>query len=217
MRHARISMLAAGLLVGPSALGLGAQEVSDPELRGHVVSATTGEPIAGAWIALEGWGRGTYSRREGDFRLPDVPAATRRYDVAALGYVATLVTLEAGPGEHVVELTPDPEVWPGVEAALAHLDDRRNGARVFDREELAFTGAFDLAELFEMRGVRNVRRLCMDERGAPGLTTMLPGRFYLVEVQRGTVRAYTQDFLEELARGDVERIPEILRPLQSTC
>jgi len=217
MRHARISMLAAGLLLGPSALGLAAQEASDPELRGHVVSAETGEPIAGAWIAMEGYGRGTYSRRGGEFRLPDVPAATRRYDVAALGYVATVVTLEAGAGEHVVELTPDPEVWPGVSATLAHLEDRRNGGRVFDRETLAFSGAFDLAELMEMRGVRSVRRLCMNERSAPGLTTMVPNAFYLVEVQGGTVRAYTQDFLEQIARESADRLSEILRPVQPRC
>ena len=57
MRCAHISLLAAGLLAGPSVLGVGAQERGDPELRGRVVSAVTGEPIAGAWIALEGWGR----------------------------------------------------------------------------------------------------------------------------------------------------------------
>ena len=63
------------------------------ELRGDIVASDTGEPIPGAWIALEGRGYGTYSRRDGGFRLPEVPTAERRYDVEALGYLPATITL----------------------------------------------------------------------------------------------------------------------------
>ena len=197
--------------------GLAVQEEDDPELRGDVVSAATGEAIAGAWVAMEGYGYGTYSRRDGDFRLPDVPAAPRRFDVQALGYLPVTITLDATAGEHVIELEPDPEVKPGLDFLLAHLENRRNAGRMFDREALAFSGAYDLGELLRMRGVRRVRKFCLDEETTPGLQTVQPGDLYMVELHGSTVRAYTEDFLERTARQDPETIQQIVRLYQTLC
>lgn len=203
-------------LVGASS-GLVAQEEGDPELRGDVVSATTGEPIGGAWVAMEGYGFGTYSRRDGDFRLPEVPDGPRRFDVQALGYVAETLTLDPTAGEQVIELEPDPEIKPGLDFLLAHLEDRRNAGRVFDREALAFSGAYNLGEFLEMRGVRRVRRFCLDEETAPGLQTVPPEDFYMVEIHGGTARVYTEGFLERTAREDPATIQQIVRLRLTMC
>jgi hypothetical protein len=194
-----------------------AQRRADAELRGDVVSAATGQPVAGAWIALEGRGFGTYSRRDGRFLLPRVPLAERRYDVSALGYLSAVLTLNPASGEQVISLEPDPALHAGVTFVLAHLEDRRNGARYFDREALAFSRAFDLQEFFAIRGVREVRRLCLDEEWAPGLQGAPPEQFYMVEIHGGTARAYSEEYLQEMATRDAETIRRLVRPEQPTC
>lgn len=191
-------------------------EAQDRELLGTVVSAVTGEPVAGAWIALQGWEYGTYSRRDGTFRLPNVPNAPRRYDIAALGYTSTTIQLEPTPGLEVA-LDPDTTLLPGVQRVLAHLDERRNGARLFDQEELAFSRAFSVAELLTMRGVRRVRRFCVDEHWEPGAVEMAPGTFYRIEIHGSTARIYTEEYLEEMARRDSATIRRLLRPEQPMC
>ena len=216
-RHAWLPVGMTALALSAAAPGLAAQEEDDPELRGDVVSATTGEPIAGTWIALEGYGYGTYSRKDGDFRLPDVPAAPRRFDVQALGYLPVTITLDATAGDQVIELEPDPEVKPGLDFLLAHLENRRNAGRVFDREVLAFSGAYDLGELLRMRGVRRVRKFCLDEETAPGLQTARPADLYMVEMHGSTARAYTEGFLERTARQDPETIQQIVRLYHTMC
>lgn len=222
MTHARrrVTIPAASLaccLAALAAPGLAAQDEGDPELRGEVVSSATGEPIAGAWVAMEGYGRGTYSRGNGDFRLPDVPAALRRFDVRALGYMPRTLPLDPTTGQQVVELDPDPEVLPGLRFLMAHLEDRRNAGRLFDRESLAFSGAYDLGELLRMRGVRRVRKFCLDEETAPGLQTVPPEDFYMVEIHGSTARAYTEEFLDRTAREDPERIQQIVRLQLTMC
>lgn len=205
------------LALGGAAPGLAAQNDDDPELTGAVVSATTGEPIAGVWIAMEGWGYGTYSRRDGRFRLPDVPDAPRSFDIEAIGYHSETLTLDPTSGEQHIELQPDPEVLPGLEFLLGHLENRRNGARYFDREALAFVRAWDLGELLAHRGIRRARAFCLDEEPSPGLLTVPPETFYLVEVHGSKVRAYTQEFMERTARQDVETIQEIVRLRLPLC
>lgn len=208
-------VLTLGLVATGSSLA--AQEDGDPELRGDVVSAVTGEPIGGVWIAMQGWERGTYSRRDGSFRLPDVPDAPRRFDVRAIGYRSELLTLDPTSGGQRIELQPDPAVLPGLEFLLEHLEDRRNAGRYFDREALAFSRAWDLRELLANRGIRRARAFCLDEAPAPGLLTVAPEAFYLVEVSGGKVRAYTEEFMERTARRDVETIQDIVRIQLPLC
>jgi hypothetical protein len=209
-------------LTGVAAFALGVSPVlgqrePDAELRGDVVSAETGEPIAGAWIALEGRGFGTYSRRDGRFRLPEVPGAERRYEIAALGYLPTTLALDPRSSELVISLDPDDSLQPGLAFLLAHLEDRRNGARFFDREALAFSRAFDLREFFSTRGVRDVRKYCLDEVWEPGLEGAPPEQFYLVEIHGGTARAYSEEYLQEMATQDAATIRRVVRPEQPNC
>jgi hypothetical protein len=186
------------------------------ELEGEVIASDTREPIAGVWIALQGRGFGTYSRGDGRFRLPDVPSAPRRYDVQALGYLSTTVTLQPG-SDLLVTLQPDESLLPGVRFVLDHLEERRNGARFFDQEAMAFSGAFDLRELLATRGVHGVRKFCLDERWAPGLGGSPPGGFYMMEIHGGTARLYTEEFLTEMAAADAETVRRVVRPEQPIC
>ena len=65
---------------------------------------------------------------------------------------------------------------------------------------MAFSGAYKLGEFLEMRGVRRVRKYCLDEETDPGLETVPPEDFYMVEMHGSTARVYTEAFLERPAR-----------------
>ncbi|MGE0157976.1 MAG: carboxypeptidase regulatory-like domain-containing protein [Gemmatimonadales bacterium] len=203
------------LVALPSAVS--AQRAADAELRGNVVSATTSEPIAGAWIALADREFGTFSRRDGHFELPDVPGAPRRYLVDALGYAPSTLTLDPTDDEPVITLEPDTSLQSGLAFLFEHLQKRRRGGRVFDRQALAFSGAFDVDELLAMRGVRGIRKVCLDERWSPGLLTSSPEGFYMMEIDGGTARLYTEEFLQEMAMQGPDAIQSYIRRDRPAC
>jgi hypothetical protein len=83
---------------------------------------------------------------------------------------------------------------------------------MFDREALAFNGAFSLGDYLAQRGVRRVRQVCLDER--PGTLGMLERRatdFYMAELVGGYLRLYTEEFVERAARErlELQREPQI--------
>ena len=217
MRPSAELLLTVILALGAATSPVLAQRDNDAELRGDIISAATGEPIAGAWIALEGWGFGTYSRRDGRFRLPDTPHGPRRYDVAALGYLPSIVTLDADSSDLAIELDPDESLQPGLALVFELLDARHRGGRVFDRQALAFSGAFDLGEFLTSRGVRGIRKFCLDERSTPGLSGALPEDFYLMEIHGSTARLYSEEFLQETAARDPQAIRRIIDVYQPVC
>ncbi|MEQ1857220.1 MAG: carboxypeptidase-like regulatory domain-containing protein [Longimicrobiales bacterium] len=217
MRYGRASVPTAMVMLALCASPVVGQRLEVVELTGDVVTATTGEPVAGAWIALEGRGFGTYSRRDGRFRLPEVPSAERSFEVAALGFQPSIVTIDPSAGELIIELAPDTSLAPGLTFLLGHLEERRNGARSFDREALAFSGAFDLGELLSNRGLRDVRRFCLDERWAPGLNGEAPEQFYLMQVHGSTARVYTEEFLARMATEEASTVRRVVRPLTPLC
>jgi hypothetical protein len=216
MRLIRLLSLTAVALVANASPAVG-QRSLQADLRGNLVSAATGEPIAGAFVALGDREFGTYSRRDGRFLLPDMPGSPREYLVEALGYLPATVTLDPRSADVVVQLSPDESLQTGVNFLFAHLDERRNGARLFDREAMAFSGAFDLGELLSDRGVRGVERVCLDEHWAPGLLLEPPVDFYRMEIHGRTARVYSQDFLAQMAAQDSATIRRLVRPEQPTC
>lgn len=216
MRLTGTRLLVTILVLGVTASGLVAQEDGDGELRGDVVSAATGDPVAGAWIGLEGWASGTYSWRDGHFRLPEVPKGPARYEVQALGYHPLTVSLDPA-ADGLIELEPDSALQAGLVFLFDHLENRRNGGRVFDRQALAFSGAWDLTEFLMIHGARRVRKFCLDERTDPGMAVAPPEGFYLLELHGSKVRLYTEEFLEQTAREDPETIREIIRLRQPIC
>lgn len=212
MRGTYVVTAALGLtLVAGSVAGQG-----EAELRGTVVSARTGEVVAGAWIALEGRDWGTYSWNDGHFFLPEIPSSPATYEVRALGYEPDTVTLDPSESSNrVVALEPDPDVLAGLASFLEQLERRRQRGgelRVFDRESLAFNGAFSLGDFLAQRGVRRVQKVCLDERPATlGLLERRGSEFYMAELVGGYLRLYTQDFVERAARErlELQREPQV--------
>lgn len=99
---------------------------------GHVRSASTGEPIANANLAIRGTQIGTASGEDGSFYLHLSMGEKGRLRVSALGY--TPVTLDLKPGEHLmgdiilveqVSALRDVFVVPGANPALPILDSIR--------------------------------------------------------------------------------------------
>jgi hypothetical protein len=203
MRAPKPFSVTLALLLVTKAGGL-AQE-SEAELRGNVVSATTGEVVAGAWIALENQYWGTFSWNDGHFFLPEVPSRPMSYEVSALGYEPFLATLDPTASDLTVELTPDPEMQEGLAFIMDQLRRRRNGGgdlRVFDRQALAFNGYFTLGDFLLHHGVERVRGICLNERPETfGILEHEGDEFYLVETFGAMVRLYTEDFFEQAA-GD---------------
>ncbi|MGD2046991.1 MAG: carboxypeptidase regulatory-like domain-containing protein [Gemmatimonadota bacterium] len=208
-----------GIHVLTAALGLSLLAApvrgQDSELRGTVVSADTGEVVAGAWIALPDQDWGTYSWNDGHFFLPEVPSRATSYDVKALGFEPATLTLEPGQPDQLVALQPDPQVLEGLKGFMDQVERRRQRGgelRVFDREALAFNGAFSLGDYLAQRGVRRVGQVCLDERpGTLGLLERRATEFYMAELVGGYLRLYTEDFVERAARErlELQREPQI--------
>ena len=79
------------------------------------------------------------------------------------------------------------------------------------------SGAFDIAEFMRTRGVREVRKICVDERWSPGAFQAPPGNFYRMEMHGGTARLYTEEFLERTAARTPEEIRQIIRRDMPIC
>lgn len=207
MRVSRSATTALGLLLAAVAPSV-AQEGEDPELRGTVVSSETGDVVAGAWIALEGEQWGTFSWNDGHFRLPEIPAGPRTYEVQALGYEPGLLTLDPAESDLVVELTPNPEMQEGLASFMEQLERRRNRGgdlRVYDREALSYNADFSLGDFLQRHGLRRVSQICLNERPeAFGILEREGHQFYLVETFGSLVRIYTDDFVERAARERLE-------------
>lgn len=202
MRAPKPFPVALVLLLCVRAVGF-AQE-SEAELRGTVVSAATGEVVAGAWIALENRYWGTFSWNDGHFFLPEVPTRPMSYEVKALGYEPRVATLDPTGSDLTVELTPDPQMQEGLAFIMDQLRRRRNNGgdlRVFDREALAFNGYFSVGDFLQQHGVERVRGICLDERPETfGILEHEGDEFYLVETFGPMIRLYTEEFIGQAAR-----------------
>ncbi len=86
-----------------------AQETSSPliPIEGIVVNKQTSEPVVAASVRVQGTNRGTYTGKDGKFRLP-LPQGSYKALIRSLGYEALEITLEAKDGVSPVrvELLP---------------------------------------------------------------------------------------------------------------
>lgn len=197
-------MRALALILAAGTVGF-AQADDQPELRGRVVSATTGDVIAGAWIGLEGEAWGTYSWNDGHFLLPEIPERPMSYEIRAIGYDPLMVTLDPTQDmELTVTLRPDVRMQDGLAFVMDQLRRRRNDGgdlRVFDREALAFSGYYSLGDFLTQHGVERVSRICLNERPDTfGVLDREGHEFYLVETFGTVIRLYTEEFIEQAAR-----------------
>ncbi|HUG41676.1 MAG TPA: TonB-dependent receptor [Longimicrobiales bacterium] len=92
-----VPMLAAiALLLVGAPQALHAQQAA---VRGTVTDAQTGQPIAGAQVAVRGTGIGTLTNNDGRFVLTSVPAGRLEIRVEYIGYSAQQQTITVAAGE----------------------------------------------------------------------------------------------------------------------
>lgn len=153
--------LAATALLSPRS----ARAQHPPVVRGTVVDAATGLPVAGADVRSNDPVLETASGSDGEFVLRGLLPGTRTLRVSALGYFDRTVRIDARNGRTTtvrLELQPDPLALEGIRAVgVAPAADA--GARVIDRERIREAEAADLAEL-----LRDVPGVTVTRRGGPG-------------------------------------------------
>ena len=90
--------LLAALVGGLMSVSQAHAQAANGSISGRVVDSTSQQPISSVQIQLEGTQRGTSSRIDGGFLIPDVPAGSHRIRVSRIGYrpVTTDVTVTAG-------------------------------------------------------------------------------------------------------------------------
>jgi hypothetical protein len=125
-------------------------------LRGRVLSASTGQPIANATLSLSAVARSTRTDSLGEFTLSGLPTGEQALLVQAVGFtpVRALVPLTAGPAiELDVDLDPLPPVLDSV-VTEADVDAPRNFfmAEFENRRAMGLGRFLTRAELLRNRG-----------------------------------------------------------------
>lgn len=128
-------------------VGLGSGDVAAQEetqdVRGTVVDAVTGDPIAGAFVQDLASGRGVFADEEGRFRLPDELDGREGVSARQVGYRDVRVDPEwIDPEvELTIQLDPDPVALEEITVLRDRFEDRRRrspqSVRVYDQEDLA--------------------------------------------------------------------------------
>jgi len=154
-------LLLLALIFGMGVGGLRAQEREKKQeenvLAGRVIDATTGTPLVGAFVHLEGEDWGVLTGEEGAFRLPGIPGGILSVAVEQLGYLNTVHPARVGPGEApvVLALEPDPVLLEGIRVVTDRFERRRQALAVpsqaFDREELVTSPAFNVLDFVAAR------------------------------------------------------------------
>jgi hypothetical protein len=139
-----LALLAAAALSAPA----DAQRVT---LRGRVVDAATGAPVAAAQIAVAGRREREVANTAGEFAI-QLPAGPHVIQAGALGYgeAETPVTVARDAGVVTIALTQDPVLLEAIEVVSDRFETRRKAVavstRVLRRTELALTSAPDMAQ-----------------------------------------------------------------------
>jgi hypothetical protein len=130
---------------------------SGTNLVGQVVDASTGTPLLGAFVHLEGDDRGVLTEKDGTFVLPRVPKGVRSVMAEQLGYADLIQTTIVGEENEpmVLAMAPDPILLEGIEVVMDRFERRRRAtavmSQVFERDDLLTTAAFDAVDFLEGR------------------------------------------------------------------
>jgi uncharacterized surface anchored protein len=107
-----VAVLLLGSVPGSAAAQAGA-------IRGTVVDAVTGRPIAGALVVLKETGRSTSAGERGQFAFAGLPAGDYRVESKMIGYSSGLDSISVGaePVRLSIALTASPVVLDGIEVS----------------------------------------------------------------------------------------------------
>ena len=211
-------MCAAGALLLASAESAKAQGGA---LRGRVIDAATGEPVAGAVVRTTDRGE-AISSSEGFWRLGAFPAGERVLVIEHIGYATERVRVVVGDGAdaaHVIRLTPRALALAAMVVTasrrLEPLKDVPVATELIGAAELRQTGASDLAAvLIERTGMTL-------EGGHPvGAGVMLQGLgservLVLMDGQPMVGRLSGKLDLSRIPTSMIERV-EVVKGAQST-
>jgi hypothetical protein len=152
----------------------------DPvSFTGRVIDVSTGLPLQGAWVGLEGASQGTITNERGLFLLPGIPPGPRVFSFEMLGYATLNLTADAAVNrDATVSLVPDPVLLEGIEVVADRFESRRRGVassvETIPRNRLLNATAPDVLEFLKYRyGIRRVP--CTGPRSWDR-TLGLPGR-----------------------------------------
>jgi len=129
-------------------LGAASLPADDPpaDVKGRVVDAQTGEPIAKAVVTVRERQRETVTDASGRFRLADLPAGSVEIVVTTVGYGLAQRTLTVGGPEVEIRLTQE---------ALRRTEEVAVSTSAFDPADLAAPAAQVLAGT-ELKNLANV-------------------------------------------------------------
>lgn len=208
-------------------------------LSGIVVDATTGTPLVGVWLGIDGSRSQAYTDRDGRFAIHGVQSRGFTVSASQLGYKDASIYVEAIGDEPMrIELQPDPIVLQGIRVVSNRLAARRNAiatsVRAYGAAELATSPSFDAYDFMRARlftapcPALSFSRLCVRRRGSVvepvvfvddaryigGFDVLLGWdmqSLYSIEVIASgmQIRIYTKHFAERLAQGKARLMPVI--------
>lgn len=221
----RSVMLAVTLLIG---FGVPADSQERVVLRGHVIDASSREPLQGVLVTAPLAGLTVLTDSLGDFSLSLFEDRGYQLVVEDMGYQALRITLapEAAESSTTIPLPPDMEMLAGLTGLQESLEQRRRRSggvvRLIEHDELMLSTEISVYTLV-LRSVpmanpcsnrpqnlcrlgRSRIRICMDDAhltaGASELESYEPADVWLVEIYNngGRVRVYTRWFVNQIAR-----------------
>jgi hypothetical protein len=144
-----LAVLLVAALTG-SSVDLGAQRVAQAgAIKGTVVDASTGAPLPGVVVVLQGTDREVITGADGSFVMTDVPASTQTLFVSLVGYGLARPDVEvraAGVTELVIPLAPGTGAY--TESVTVVSDPVRGSQTMVPSAQVLNSG-----EILELRGV----------------------------------------------------------------
>lgn len=195
-----------------TATSAAAQEAAGPSavpVSGQVVDRSTGQPLAGAFVELDGARLETLTDEQGRFTFRKVRPGEHTVAVSLLGYAELehKLTVAAGQPAVALALEPDPVLLEGLTVNLNVLEMRRNriavASRAFDRAEIRRSAVANM-EAF-VRGRGGVQAVSC-RRSFADSCVYSRGRFEPVAVFLDEMPIHSLDHLTAVQPEEVERV-----------
>lgn len=199
------------------------------DVVGEVLDATTGAPVVGAWVGLDGTDWGSITNGEGRFRIPDHVSGPLALRIERIGYQTLEWTGELdAPALVTIRLEQKAIVLEGLQVVTDRFRSRRRATattvRAFEPNDLAVATERSAREFIAYRTMGmspcdgRISSWCVyvrdrfveptvyiDEMPFPGgldyLESFAPWEFHMIEIYGNGrhIRAYTPAFMERAA------------------
>jgi hypothetical protein len=230
-KHTALAAMLVLLLA--SALPAFSQQPGSGRVIGQVRDVQTGQPLAGASVTIESLEIRAMTDPRGNFVLNGVPAGQHMMTVRFLGYSSHHQRVNTASLEPVtIDLLVDAIQLEAITVQSNRLRGRRNSvplrSRAISHTAIANSGGSAIDALrreginimpcgrdelcLSRRGSNYDAMICIDDRPAQGglrqLAAYGPALHSMEVYDDGVmIRAYTQDFMERLSRGQVQLSP----------